>query len=245
MSLLYYALVSTGAGVFWWRHLRPRASRPAPTPLDDDAQVAMHLARREALLRDQPLGSLHVLYGLLQVEAITAAIGAAGGDPDALETRVLDALGGDATDDPPEVVHGLVRAALAAAAERAVSCVDLWAALRGARADQVLDAAGVDRRAVLYLLVHGEREAAPAVATGPARVVLHDDPYTTQAFVVEALVAAGLDEPTATEVMNAAHTGGRASLAACPAALARARVLAIRTHARAHGFPLRVEVEAA
>lgn len=246
MSLLYLALVSTGAGVFWWRHLRHRPRRLAAPPFDEDAGVAMHVARREALVRDQAPGAVHVLYGLLQVEPITAAVRSAGGDPDALESRVLDELAADPRDGVGDELRRVLGTALAAATAggRPVSCTDLWAGLRGARVEAVMTASGVDRRATLYLLVHGLHELEPRAASGRACLVLHDDPYTTQAFVTEALTrGCDLDEPTATEIMRAAHTTGRAELPPVASARACAQVDAVRALARAQGYPLRVELE--
>src|SRR6185295_18401248 len=80
---------------YWWRHLRYARARPRRVlrPLfSPDAEVALHVAAHEANVSRQEVSSLHVLYGLLQDETTTQAIATAGGNPDALEDRVLAAL---------------------------------------------------------------------------------------------------------------------------------------------------------
>ncbi|HMG54784.1 MAG TPA: hypothetical protein VK601_14905, partial [Kofleriaceae bacterium] len=92
----YIAIVVAGFGAYWWRHLRQQPRTAASELFEPDAEVALHVAVHEATQRQQALSSLHVLYGLLQDEAVTAAIATAGGEPDAVEDRVLAALGGAA-----------------------------------------------------------------------------------------------------------------------------------------------------
>jgi ATP-dependent Clp protease adaptor protein ClpS len=242
----YIAIVVASLGAYWWRHLRP--ARPQLTVGDlfaPDAEVALHVATHEATTRRQAMSSLHVLYGLLQDEALVAAITGAGGNPDALEDRVLAALDAPAT--TPEDVGALIDfvAAQAHHAARHATCVDLWAALRGSAAAQLLDDSGLDRRAVLFVLFHGHAE--PDLAVVEQRdvlVVLRNDHFTTQTFVCTVLRDVfELPDGMAETVMRATHTDGRAVVGRFTAAAARSKIAAARALARAQTFPLWIGVE--
>jgi len=239
----YIAIIVAGLGAYWWRHLRPRPRDSARELFEPDAEVALHVATHEASSRHQELSSLHVLYGLLQDEAVTAAIVTAGGDPDALEDRVLAALAA------PDDDHGgrlAGRAAmLARHAGRRASCTDLWAALAGSPAAHLLDDAKLDRGATLFALFHGGR--APDIALPDARdvlVVLRNDHYTTQEFVCTVLRDVfALPDARATELMLATHTAGRAVIGRFTAADARDKIGQARALAKAQAFPLWIGVE--
>jgi ATP-dependent Clp protease adaptor protein ClpS len=258
----YIAIVVAGFGAYWWRHVRPMWSR-GPSLLAADADVAIHVAVHEASSRRQLLSSLHVLYGLLQDEAVIAAIRTAGGDPDALEDRVLDALGAAVVPADRGVRHAgpiphpgtlddgqwlLGRAAaIARAAGRQVHCLDLWAQLGDSPAGRLLDLAHLDRGAILFVLFHGG--LAQEIPPGDHRevfVVLRNDHYTTQDFVCSVLreVFALSDEQAHTMMMET-HTAGRAVVGRFAAAEARARITEVRALARARAFPLWLGVEPA
>ena len=87
--MLYLAMTAASAGAFWWLHLRAdrSAQQAAAQAFDEDAGIAVHVARHEAQTRRQEPSTVHVLYGLLQVEAVTAAIGDAGADAAACADR--------------------------------------------------------------------------------------------------------------------------------------------------------------
>ena len=91
-------LVLAGAGLgAWWLHRYQRGPERrrlrGAGRYETDAEVALHVALHEGRSRGHEwLSSLHLLYGLLQDEAVAAAIRRSGGDPDALEDRVLAAL---------------------------------------------------------------------------------------------------------------------------------------------------------
>lgn len=249
-DLGYIAIVLAGFGAYWWRHLRPRAQDSTRELFLPDAEVALHVAVHEAGSRRHELSSLHVLYGLLQDEAVTGAIATAGGDPDAIEDRVLGAL----TEPQPAVdddEHGgriAGRAAMVARhGGRRASCTDLWAALAGSHAARVLDDARLDRGATLFALFHGGR--APDIALPDARdvlVVLRNDHYTTQQFVCTLLRDVfALPDAQAHEVMLATHTTGRAVIGRFTAAAAREKIAAARALAHAQAFPLWIGVEPA
>lgn len=261
----YIALVIAGFGAYWWRHMRPRQWRAAPRDLfTPEAEIALHVATHEATSRSQELSSLHVLYGLLQDETVTAAIATAGGNPDALEDRVLAALAAPvddarnhartgAQDEVPDAAQNDAQwivghaAAVAHRAGRKASCTDLWAFLGESRAGKLLDDAELDRGAALFALFHGGR--APEVTITDGRdvfVVLRNDHYTTQEFVCSVLRDVfALSESDASAIMLATHTAGRAVVGRFTAADARAKIGEARALARAHAFPLWIGVEPA
>lgn len=245
----YLALVVAGLGAYWWRHLRPPRTRAALRELfAPDAEVALHVAAHEATSRGQELSSIHVLYGLLQDETVTAAITTAGGDPDALEDRVLAALA-TAVDDAQEDARWVLGRAAAVShhSRRQASCTDLWAFLGESHAAKLVDDGTLDRGATLFALYHGGRQ--PEIAPGDARdvfIVLRNDDYTTQEFVCGVLRDVfALPEPEASAIMLATHTTGRAVVGRFAAAVARAKIREVRTLAHAHAFPLWIGIEPA
>jgi len=245
----YIAIVVAGFGAYWWRHMRPARPRPVFdgwfTP---DAEIALHVAAHEARSRRQVLASLHVLYGLLQDDTVTAAIVTAAGNPDALEDRVLAALAA-AVDDEHEDTQWMIShaAGLARRAGRRASCTDLWAILGESRAGKLLDDASLDRGATLFALFHGGREPDITLADGrDVFVVIRNDHYTTQQFVCSVLRDVfELPDDQASAVMLATHTTGRAVIGRFTAAVARTRIRDARDRARAHAFPLWIGVEPA
>src|SRR5207237_1331437 len=100
------------------------AALAAPV-FDEDAEIALAVARHEAKSRSQPLAPIHVLYGLIQSEPITAAIEQLGGEVDPLVDRVLAAL--DRAPGHPQGEELVAyAAAIAHAHGRPASCADLW-----------------------------------------------------------------------------------------------------------------------
>jgi ATP-dependent Clp protease adaptor protein ClpS len=256
----YIAIVVAGFGAYWWRHLRARPHEAASELFTPDAEVALHVAVHEATSRRQLLASLHVLYGLLQDEAVVAAIRTAGGDPDTLEDRVLAALaalpgGGDGSEggdgDDADDDHGGILAGRAAAVARhggrRASCTDLWAALAGSPAARLIDDGKLDRGATLFALVHGGRASDVTSPDGrDVLVVLRNDSYTTQQFVCSVLRDVfALPDDRAHAIMMATHTTGRAVVGRFTAAAARDRIEQARALARAQAFPLWIGVEPA
>ncbi|HVV84409.1 MAG TPA: ATP-dependent Clp protease adaptor ClpS [Kofleriaceae bacterium] len=239
-------------GVGWWLRRAGRATRrlAAGSPCAEDAEIAMHVAVHEVKARKQPwLSSIHLLYGLVQDEAVVAAIRAAGGDPEVLEDRLLSALdehrstieGGQEA----ERVFGYAVAVAQARRERA-SCVDLWAGLsmHGASIGALFDAARIDPASVLFHLFHGAEPPIADAMVGHWDVVLRNDHYTTKEFVVEVLEQVFAFPPAEAEThMQTVHEQGRAAVARLRAGEARAKVLEARRRARAHGFPLWIGVE--
>lgn len=243
----YIAIVVAGFGAYWWRHLRHARPRRALRQLfAPDAEVALHVATHEATTRGQQLSSIHVLYGLLQDETVTAAIATAGGNPDALEDRVLAALAApadDARDDGHRVIG--VAATMAQHGERLASCTDLWAYLGASRAAKLLADARLDRAAVLFALFHGGREPEVSRAcVSDVLVVLRNDHYTTQELVCAMLREVfALPDVQASAIMLATHTGGRAVIGRFSAAEARTRIDQARALSHAQHFPLWIGIE--
>jgi ATP-dependent Clp protease adaptor protein ClpS len=250
----YIAIVVAGFGAFWWRHLRARPRESVSELFTPDAEVALHVAIHEATSRRQRLSSLHVLYGLLQDEAVVDAIRTAGGDPDALEDRVLAELaripdGGEDDEDDEDHGGGLAgrAAGIARHGGRRASCTDLWAALAGSPAARLIDDGKLDRGATLFALFHGGR--APNIALPDGRdvfVVLRNDHYTTQQFVCSLLREVfALPDDRAHAIMLETHTAGRAVIGRFTATTARDRIEQARALARAQAFPLWIGVEPA
>jgi ATP-dependent Clp protease adaptor protein ClpS len=243
----YIAIVVAGLGAYWWRHLRPRPRDNTSALFEPDAEVALHVAMHEASSRHQELSSIHVLYGLLQDEAVVAAIATAGGDPDALEDRVLAALAALPGDDDSGAPVANRAAVIAYATGRRATCTDLWATLAGSSAARLLDDARLDRGGTLFALFHGGH--APEITLPDARdvlVVLRNDHYTTQEFVCGVLRDVfALPEAQASEVMLATHATGRGVIGRFTAAAARDKITAARALAQAQAFPLWIGVEPA
>lgn len=243
----YIAIVVAGFGAYWWRHMRPLRSRaPRDALFTPEAEVALHVATHEATSRGQEPSSLHVLYGLLQDEGVTAAITTSGGNPDALEDRVLAALAAP-VDDAREDAQWIAghAAAVAHRAGRQASCTDLWALLGESHAARLVADEQLDRGAILFALFHGGRQ--PDVTLAGDRdvfVVLRNDHYTTQEFVCSILRDVfALPEIQASAIMFATHTTGRAVIGRFTAAAARTKIAEVRALARGQAFPLWIGVE--
>lgn len=249
-DLGYIALVAAGFGAYWWQHVRPYRARtlpPASETFTPEVEVALHVANHEATSRGhEHLSSLHLLYGLVQDEAIVAAIRGAGGDVEALEDRLLAALAAvPATSDEARQV--LTRAvAVAQQAKRRTSCTDVWAYLADTEAAKLLVRCKIDRGAVLFALFHGAQDIEPTIATGDVLVVLRNDDYTTHEFVLQILQQVfAVPADRAAELTMSTHTAGRAVVSRLAATVARAKIAEARSLARSRGFPLWIDVEPA
>ncbi len=244
----YIAIVVAGFGAYWWRHMRPRGRTALREVFAPDAEIALHVAMHEATARGHELSSIDLLYGLLQDETVIAAIATAGGNPDALEDRVLSALATPVANAGDDVNWILGHAAeVAQRADRLASCTDLWAFLGESHAAKLLADGKLDRGATLFALFHGGREPEVTLADGrDVFVVLRNDHYTTQEFVCLVLRDVfGLADPHASAIMMATHTTGRAVIGRFTATAARAKIDQVRTLARARAFPLWIGIEPA
>ena len=234
-----------------WRSARRRLLRARATfesLLDEDAGIAFHVAVHEAETRKQALSSLHLLYGLLQDEAVAGHVTRAG-DAGALEDRVLAVLDARPTTSPEENGEAVRMLTMAAGKaryhERTTSTADLWAAMVGTEAAKLVDATGVDYVAVLFALAHGRTEPDVNATTRDVLVILLNDDFSTKEFVRDVLRDVfARPEAEAITTMETAHTQGRAVVGRFAAHDARAKIEEARRRARAAGFPLWITFEA-
>jgi ATP-dependent Clp protease adapter protein ClpS len=250
-TVAYLAIAAAGFGAMWWRgRSRPDRIRAAlQSAFEPDAEVALHVANHEARQHGHGVTSMHLLYGLLQDEVIAEAIREAGHDVSALEDRVLEAIGNlldspELWDEGQQVLHF---AAIASShAGRRAGCVDLWAYLAHTHAATLLETTGVDRAGVLFRLVHktAEPPLPPEDQRGDVHVVLRNDDYTTVELVCEILRDVfGMAEAEAETSMSKTHHEGRAIVGRFAVPEARSKVLAVRSRARAAGYPLWIGIE--
>jgi ATP-dependent Clp protease adaptor protein ClpS len=76
------------------------------------------------------------------------------------------------------------------------------------------------------------------------KVILHNDDYTTMAFVVEILEAVFFKPPAeAYRIMMKVHTEGNAICGLYTHEIAESKVAAVHAHAQRQGFPLRASLE--
>jgi ATP-dependent Clp protease adaptor protein ClpS len=76
------------------------------------------------------------------------------------------------------------------------------------------------------------------------KVILHNDDYTTMAFVVEVLETIFLKQPVeAYSLMMKVHVEGQAICGLYPYEIAETKVGAVHVCARDHAFPLRASLE--
>ena len=76
------------------------------------------------------------------------------------------------------------------------------------------------------------------------RVLMHNDDYTTQEFVVRVLIDFFRKDPTeATQIMLKVHTSGRAIVGLYTKDIAETKVAVFTDYAREHGHPLQLTYE--
>lgn len=247
VEAVVFALVAAGMGALWFRHLRAHHEMTRPralgTVFDTEAEVALHVAAHEARSRGEAMTSLHVLYGLLQDETIASAVRETGGDPSALEDQALAAIDAERelAEDDVHRVYGYA-AGHASHHGRRATATDLWAYLRGSAATRVIDIPTLGE--VLFRLCHGDEPAATALGSSDVHVVLRNDDYTTQELVTRILVDVfQLSEADAGARMMQTHEQGRSVIGRFRPDDARAKIEAVRSIARAAGFPLWIGIE--
>lgn len=238
-----------GAGMSAWllhRYQRAAARQRlglAPRFAEDAERVIAAASGASRARGHRFLGSLHVLYGLLQDPRIAAALGSASAAIEAAVVAALDRAEPSRADAEALAQTLAQAAAVARARRRRVSSVDLWAALT--RADTAASRMLADRAVeVLTILCHG---AAVADFEGPASsivAVLRDDDYTPQELVVEVLTRHfALSRENAVACMQAAEADGRVIVGRFPSAEGRQRVAAARRFARQQRAPLWIASE--
>ena len=228
-----------------WR----RVVGPAPPVIDPDVDLALHVASREAQSRGQAIGSLHLLSGLLRVDAVAAAIAKLGGDAPAMEVHVLGELdrapaGAGIDDLARRGLEGEIAAAVNQG--RRATAAGVWVRLDRDVVARAVAAGGVDPRALLFQLVHGYAEddldrprQSPVV-----HVVLRNDDHTTMDLVVRVLREAfALPEAEAVALMRAIHETGKSIVGRFALDAAREKVRAARAIAAEQGAPLWIGLE--
>lgn len=252
IEILGLLAASAGASYGWWRIQRQRERRLFDIPRDPDLEVVLGVAQHEAQQRGHDyLWPLHLLHGLAQHEAFTAAIARLDGDADKLESYVQDELDKRTERfDEHAMTEGarVVGYTLAAARSlgRPATPVDLWA--RVARTDAgraAAAAAGVDPTALLFLLAHGMPEPSLDMPDRTdVHVVLRNDDHTTREFVVSILRDVfGFSEHDAETRMMQTHDEGRAIVGRYKLAVAKDKAGTVRRRARDEGFPLWIGLE--
>jgi ATP-dependent Clp protease adaptor protein ClpS len=235
----------------WQNRARLREERTRQkqlaTMLDDNMQVALHLAKHAAASRNQPLASIHVLYAITEDERVAAAIEKLGGDRAGLDAALQAAMDKvEHATDPREGTR-LLGAALGIAhndAQRQMTCTDTLAMLLRTPVAAVLDRPPISGDALLFALVHGDVPPATLPRETHVHVVLRNDDYTPMPLVVHVLESAfGLDATRATALMRSVHDGGRAVIGRLSVEDAREKVTAAREMARTAHAPLWIGVE--
>lgn len=259
-ALVLCALSATGLALLWWRRPPARDRGAEERLLDEDAQVALHVARHASRSRGQRPHPLHILFGLLQDERVEATITAAGGRPERVEDRVLEFLDGagegasaglEASADPADEADLAARAVtwalhVAVGADRRAGCTELWGALAkfSPSVRACVGHGGASAADVLFALVHdipSDRREVPE--QGEVQVVLFNDDLTSRDLVVEILRDDfELGEEDANAAMLRAHNEGRARFGRFPAQWARGALARATRRARAQGAPLRLEL---
>jgi ATP-dependent Clp protease adaptor protein ClpS len=253
MAIEILSLLVAGAGAsygFWAiqrRRERGLGLRQLESAFDADANVVFGVAMHAVTTRGHTaMSPIHLVYGLLQDETFTGAIKQLGGDPDAIETRVLAALDARATEDAAgmETVGSLLSYSYAVAQhhERKVTIVDLWARLAVLDETKLLE---VPVHELLFLLVHSLPMPPPDLAgRTDCHVILRNDDFTTQDFVMQILRDVfELSETDAHARMMETHTKGKTIVGRYKMAVARDRIIAARSRAREQMMPLWIAPE--
>ncbi len=204
-------------------------------------------------------GDLHLVAALLRIGSVTAALRAAGVDVDKATSELASAV--RALPPRAGVFSRMARALrdsrvvldpLHRERERAARCAlpELTApftlaviAEESKEVAAALSRAGFRLRDFRYVVAHGRPEAAAAEPTsGPVRVVIYNDPFTTMELVEAVLVEVfGRSAAAAKELMMRVHETGEAQLATMDAEEAARRIAEARARALAHEAPLRIE----
>ncbi len=251
MPIEFLGLLVAGAGASWglWqlqRHRFSRGRRQLEAALEDDANIVFTVAGHAATSRGhQEMWPLHLLYGLLQDDTFTQAVRVRGGDPDAIETKVLAELDSRKSDEASarELVQLLNHAfGVAHASDRKVSVIDLAVTLLHL---DVRDLLGVDAHPLRHQLVHGMQLPEPELAgRTDVAVVLRNDNYTTFEFVIGILENVFELSPADAEARaRETHAEGRCVIGRYKTNVARDKIITVRSRAREQGFPLWIGVE--
>ena len=250
--LLVSAFGASGVMWAWQNRSRIREERTRQkqlaTLLDENMQVALHLAKHAAASRNQPLAPLHVLYAITESEEVSAAIEKLGGDRAGLDAALQTAMDKVEHDADPRAGTQLLGSALGIAHseshQRQMTCTDALAMLVRTPVIAVLDRPPLDGDALLFQLVHGDVPPATLARETHVHVVLRNDDYTPMPLVVHVLETSfGLASARAAELMRAVHEGGRAVIGRFAVEDARDKIVAAREIARRSHAPLWIGAE--
>ena len=253
MDPTIFLLAAAGFSIMWWRHLRTRPALEAAA-IDEALDIAVHVARHEAKARAQSVEPLHLLYGLLQDEALLRDLAKLRADVPAIERRIFADLDGTLRSATSLRLYSVKATAVLArtvaaarAGGRPARPIDLFASLLkiDSSTEQACAAGGVRAMDLLFVLAHGAPEAELTVPDGTElAIVLVNDDVSTMEVVVEVLERDfALDRAPAVELMMRVHHTGQAEVGRFPAAEARERARAASARARAQGFPLLLRLE--
>lgn len=249
VEVLGILLASAGASYALRAWQRRREPARLEEVLAEDASIAMSVATHEAGSRHHPeIWPIHILYGLLQDETFTAAIKKLGGDPDAIEARVLSELERRPAREHDEAARVEALRVLAYAhgqRERKITSTDLWAYLARTTTGKLVESGDLTCHALLFVLVHGMAEPPPVLPDRvDVHIVMRNDDYTTRDFVVGVLreVFDETDAEAEPKMMQV-HTDGRGVVGRFKSALAAMKIEAVRKRAREQMFPLWIAPE--
>lgn len=250
--LLLGAFGATGALWTWQNRAKLREDtarkQAIAALLDDEMQVALHLARHAASTRHQAFSALHLLYAIVQGERVAALIERLGGGEAraAIEAAIDAAVEKLPPGTDPRAANQLLGSALGIAKhhERQMTIVDTLNLLVRTPHGALLEAPPVTPHALLFALVHGDEPPDALPRETHVHVVVRNDDFTTQEFVVEILAQVfDLSEGDAIAKMHQTHKGGRAIVGRFPTELARQKIIAARARARSQLMPLWLGVE--
>lgn len=201
----------------------------------------------------------HLVAALLEEDEVATAITACGADREELKDVVLGSLDGirrrpwyRRKPKARVLVNGILRDTvvhvLGAGLPEVTPTFVLIQLLEHDESSLLverLDAMGLEALALKRYVAHGSPVDTPVETTETLRsdVVIHDDPFTTREFVVEALVETfSMSEEKATSTMLEAQRLGKLAVATLDRGEARAAAESIREKARDGGFPLKISL---
>ena len=239
--------------------------RAPKDPRSDPAALIRALAARAMELATErkhaEAGVVHLAAALLEYEDAQEAVEACGAE---LEV-VLDLVAGTVDEarrrswwwpvtGRSRVLEQVLRLAVMHAVSAEVPelsaahvLADLLVWVPDAPVVERLDALGVEALPMRRWVSHGTVDETPIpTGSGRARVVFHNDPFTTMELVVEVLETHfALPREAAMQLMRRVHYEGRGHVAPMPWGSARQRLLEAREAARREGFPLELTIEPA
>ncbi len=252
MAVEVLGILLASAGASYALRAWQRRREPPRVTLEDvlaeDAAVVMSVANHEAGSRAHPeIWPIHILYGLMQDEAFTAAIEKLGGDPNMIEERVLAELDRRPREhDEAARVEGL-RVLVGAHGQygRKITSAGIWAYLARTPTGKLVEMGELTGYALMFTLIHGMAEPPPTLPDRvDVHVVMRNDDYTTHDFVISVLreIFDMTDADAAAKTLQV-HNEGRGIVGRFKAPLAAMKIELVRKRAREQMFPLWIAPE--